>query len=80
MIELFLGVLGIAVAIVIVYLVRRDHMHVDHGLSWIIAAVGFAGLGFAPGVVDWMAARVGVAYPPILGVSLAIAKSAAGLI
>jgi hypothetical protein len=71
-IELILGILGVAVAVIIVYLVRRDHLHVDHGMSWIIAAIGFAGLGFAPGIIDWIAEHLGVGYPPILGVSLAI--------
>lgn len=72
MIELFLGGLGLCVAALIVYLVRRDHLHVDHGLSWILIAIGFAGLGFVPGIVDWAALKLGVAYPPILGVCLAI--------
>jgi hypothetical protein len=70
--ELFLGTLGVCVAALIVYLVRRDHLHVDHGLSWIVVAAGFAGLGFAPGIVDWIAARLGIGYAPILAVSLAI--------
>ncbi len=72
MFEYFLAGLGLAVAALIVYLVRRDHLHVDPGLSWIVVAVGFACLGFAPGIIDWIAVRMGVAYPPILGVSLAI--------
>jgi hypothetical protein len=72
MIELFLGGLGLGVAGLIVYLVRRDHLHVDHGVSWILIAIGFAGLGFAPGLVDWVAGKLGVGYPPILGMSLAV--------
>lgn len=47
-------------------------MHVNHGLGWIFVAFGFALLGFSPGVIDWVAQLVGVAYPPILALSLAI--------
>lgn len=64
---------GLCVAALILWLIRRDRLHVDHGLMWISVAVAFALLGFAPGVVDWVAGRLGIAYPPILGVIIALA-------
>jgi hypothetical protein len=73
MIELVTGALGLAVALLIMLLIRRDKLHVDHGLGWVLVAVAFALLGFSPGIVDWVAARLGIGYPPVLGLSLAIA-------
>ena len=35
-------------------------------------AAGFAMLGFLPGLIDNVAARLGVAYPPVLALTLAI--------
>ena len=72
MISLLTGVIGIAVAGLIIWLIRKDRLHVNHGAGWIVAAVGFALLGFAPGIVDSIAAYLGVAYPPVLGLTLAI--------
>jgi hypothetical protein len=72
MISLLTGTLGLAVAALIIWMVRKDHLHVNHGFGWIIAAVGFALMGFAPGVVDAIAAYLGVAYPPTLALTLAV--------
>ena len=73
MISAFTGILGLAVAALIIWLVRKDHLHVNHGFGWIIVAIGFALLGFIPGFFDWIAAYLGVAYPPVLALSLAVA-------
>jgi len=72
MISLVTGVLGLGVAGLIVLLVRRDRLHVDHGLGWIAAAGAFALLGFAPGIIDEVAGYFGIAYPPVLGLAGAI--------
>jgi hypothetical protein len=67
-----LGTVGIGVSLLILAMIRRDQLHVRFGTSWLLVAVGFALLGFAPGVVDWLAARLGVAYPPTLAIMLAV--------
>ena len=72
MVSLITGAIGLVVAGLIVWLIRKDRLHVNHGFGWIIAAVGFALLGFAPGIVDAIAERLGVGYPPVLGLTLAI--------
>jgi len=48
-------------------------MHVRHGLGWILVAIGFSFLGFAPAVIDSLASYIGVSYPPILAVTLGMA-------
>lgn len=72
MVSLLTGTLGIAVAGLIVWLVRKDRLHVNHGFGWVFAAIGFSLLGFAPGIIDTIASRLGIAYPPVLGLTLAI--------
>jgi hypothetical protein len=73
MISMFTGSLGLFVAVLIVFLMRRDRLHVSHGMSWVVIAVCFALLGFAPGIVDAVATYTGVSYPPVLALTLAIA-------
>jgi hypothetical protein len=66
MISLITGAIGIATALTIVILMRRDHLHVRFGLWWMAATIVFALLGLFPGLFDQLAARLGVAYPPVL--------------
>ena len=70
MISLVTGTIGIATAITIMVLIRRDHLHVRYGLWWVAAAVVFALLGFFPAIFDNIAIYLGVAYSPILALTL----------
>ena len=72
MVSLLTGIIGIAVACLIVWLIRKDRLHVNHGFGWMVAAAGFALLGLAPGITDRVAGWFNVAYPPVLGLTLAI--------
>lgn len=72
MVALITGTIGIATAITIVVLIRKDHLHVRYGLWWTGAAVAFALLGLFPAFFDKFATYVGVAYPPILAMTLAV--------
>jgi len=73
MVALITGIIGIATAITIVILIRKDHLHVRYGLWWTGAAVSFALLGLFPAFFDSFAKYLGVAYPPILALTLAVA-------
>jgi len=73
MVALTTGFIGIATAITIVILIRRDHLHVRYGLWWTGVAVAFALLGLFPAFFDSIAKFLGVSYPPILALTLAIA-------
>lgn len=70
MISLVTGTIGIATAITIMVLIRRDHLHVRYGLWWVAAAVVFALLGFVPAIFDNIALYLGIAYSPILALTL----------
>ncbi len=60
------SVLGIVFAGAIIWLVRRDHMRARHASWWLVVAVGFVILGFFPKLLDPLALRLGVTYPPTL--------------
>jgi len=70
--SIVIGLIGLTAATSIFWLVRRDQLHVNHALGWIIVAGLFAALGLAPTVVDYVALRLGIAYPPTLALSLGI--------
>ncbi|GAB3282034.1 DUF2304 domain-containing protein [Parahaliea aestuarii] len=73
MLAIVTATIGIGVAFIIVLLIRRDRLHVTHGLGWILVAAGFAVIGLFPKVIDIVARAAGVSYPPILALTLAVA-------
>lgn len=64
--------IGIAIAAVILFLVRRDHLHGPYAIWWIGAAATVGLLGFFPGLFDYLAVYLGVRYPPILAIVLGL--------
>jgi hypothetical protein len=66
------GVFGFIIALLLLYLVRKDRLHVSHSLAWTLAIFLFAFLGIAPTIFDRLASFMGVNYPPVLGISIAI--------
>lgn len=64
--QLTAAVLGIGLAVVILYLLRRDHLYLRDGLFWIAVAMGSVALGIWPTLIDTIGGVVGVAYPPAL--------------
>jgi hypothetical protein len=71
--------LGLVLAIAILLLVRRDHLHSRHAVWWLVVAAISVVLGFFPGVIDWIGQVLGVAYPPVLalvgGIALLLVKA-----
>jgi hypothetical protein len=72
MVSLITGIIGIATALVIVVMIRRDHLHARYGMWWMAAAFAFALLGFFPAIFDRIAAYLGIAYPPVLALALGL--------
>ena len=66
------GAIGLSVAAMIFWLMRKDRLHVRHGMGWVIVAVVFAFLGFVPWIIDSVAGVIGIASPPILALTLAV--------
>ena len=59
-------VLGLMISGAIVYLVRRDRLHTRFAAWWLVIAAAVAAVGAFPGIVDWMASKLGIHYPPVL--------------
>ena len=64
--QLTTALMGIGLAALILYLIRRDHLYVMHGLFWVLVAGAAAVLGAWPGLIDRLAMVIGVVYPPTL--------------
>jgi hypothetical protein len=60
------SVLGILLAITILWLIRRDHLHSRHAVWWLIVVIGVTLLGFFPNFLNPVAKFFGVSYPPSL--------------
>lgn len=59
-------VMGIGLAIGILYLVRRDHLYIRQGVFWIgVAATSFL-FALWPYLIDTLGLALGIAYPPTL--------------
>jgi len=71
-VSLVTGIIGVATAITIMILIRKDHLHTRYGLWWIGAAAVFAALGLFPRIVDHIAIYLGIAYPPVLALTLGL--------
>jgi hypothetical protein len=64
--------LGIGLTAAILYLLRRDHLHLAHGLFWIVVAGAAALLGLWPGLIDKLAGLAGISYSPALLLLVAV--------
>lgn len=71
-IHLLVALLGFALALVIVLLIRRDHLYIRDGLFWITIAGVSLLFGIWPGLIDHIGALAGVSYPPALLFLIAI--------
>ena len=58
------GLMGLGIALLILHLLRRDHIYILHGLFWIVIAALAALLGLWPGLIDRAAGWIGISYPP----------------
>jgi len=72
MVSIITGFIGLATAITIVILIRRDHLHVRYGLWWMVVAVVFSLLGFFPALFDGFARYIGISYPPMLALTVSL--------
>ncbi len=60
------SLLGVGLAAAIVFLLRRDHLHLSHGIFWLGVAFLAAIFGVWPSTIDYLASVVGISYPPAL--------------
>jgi hypothetical protein len=72
MVSVITSIIGIVTALIIVVLIRRDHLHVRYGLWWMSAAIVLLLLGLSPAFFDSLAKYLGVSYPPILAMNIGL--------
>lgn len=65
-------IIGISIAATIFWLVRRDHLHGPYAIWWIGAAITVGILGFFPRSFDYLAVHLGINYPPVLAIVIAL--------
>ncbi len=72
------AILGLCLATIILWLIRRDRLHSRHGFWWLVVALGVMVLGVFPTFIDKLAVFFGVSYPPtllfILGMGMILIK------
>ena len=60
------SVIGLVIATIILFLVRRDHLQPKQAFRWFLIAAVVALLGLYPTIVDKIGIALGIAYPPII--------------
>lgn len=70
--QVFAGLLAVAMAVLILWMIRRDRLPVSHSLWWLTVSVLIALFGLVPDLLDGLAGMVGIAYAPSLLFVLAI--------
>lgn len=66
------AILGLSIAAIIFYLIRRDHLHTHHAPWWLLLALLTAVLGVFPRLLDWVGYQLNISYPPTLLFSVAL--------
>ncbi len=69
---LITALLGIFTTITIFYLIRKDHLHIRYAFGWILIAIVIGVFGLRPQLIDVLSDNLGISYPPILAVIVAI--------
>ncbi|MCB1886631.1 MAG: DUF2304 domain-containing protein [Rhodocyclaceae bacterium] len=71
--QIFSALLGTALGVVILLLVRRDHLQLGHAMFWLVLAAGSVIFGLAPALSDRIATAFGISYGPTLVILIALA-------
>jgi hypothetical protein len=60
-----LAAFSIALIVLVLASVRREHIRVEYSVSWLSAAVVLLILSLNRGLVNWVSSLLGVDYPPV---------------
>lgn len=66
------SIIGAILALIIYWLVRRDHIAPRQALRWVLVACIVLILGTFPVIVDWIGHAAGISYPPIIPVIIGL--------
>ena len=62
----FAAAIGLLLAALILFLLRRDQLYLRDATFWLATAVVSIAFALFPTLVDWLGGMAGVAYPPAL--------------
>lgn len=66
------AIIGIALALAILFLVRRDRLHGPYAVWWLGVALATLVLGIFPSVVTWLGDHTGIHYAPVLPIIIGL--------
>lgn len=66
------AIMGLSVGAAILWLVRRAHLHGPYAIWWLVVAAGVVLAGLFPRAIDAVGGVLGVAYPPVLAMMVAL--------
>ncbi len=66
------GIIGIALTLAILFLVRRDRLHGPYAVWWLGVALATFILGLFPSLVTWLGDRTGIHYAPVLPIIIGL--------
>lgn len=64
------ALLGLTLAVFIIFLLRRDQLYLREAMFWLATAAVAMLFALMPASVDWLGEMAGVAYPPALVLAL----------
>ena len=71
-VHLISAFIGAVLSLTIVFLTRRDHLSPLVAARWFALALGVLFVSFFPGVVDYIGIELGIGYPPIIPILIAL--------
>jgi hypothetical protein len=71
-VHLISAFIGAVLSLTIVFLTRRDHLSPLVAARWFALALGVLFVSFFPGVVDYIGIELGIGYPPIIPILVAL--------
>lgn len=69
------ALIGVALSFSIISLVRQDHISPSVAARWFLISMVVLIVGLAPEIIDYVGGQLGIGYPPIIPVLLAISAA-----
>ena len=66
------AIIGFIIALAILWLIRRDHIHPHFTLWWLAVACGIIVFSAFPTLIDTIGNKLGISYPPVFLIIIAL--------
>lgn len=68
----FFITVGLIALLYVTNIVRRNRLPIKESFWWFLGAIAILILAIFPGIIDWCAMQLGIAYPPTLLLTLCV--------